>query len=217
MIDESRWHLAVRASAVSRRGLVLSAGAATLGALQGCSYPPTFNVSWEEELALLDGSTSIVELRYVFHRLYRQNLYEHAYARDCELTFDAGSSAGRVTQFFMGAVPMLLDRVDGRWYLYLNSRSYAAARATPGQDWADQTGCGITSARLEGSRFVQVPINSTPAHLNRANFMQLLGPTRELAGLQGARVTLPFKRKYVSEHPLDPCSLRMERPVVRKP
>lgn len=183
---------------MNRRNFV---AAAATTALSGCGYPRQFTLEWMEEVALSDGSTVELGLKYFYDRRDKYSEYTNAILRDTELTFDAGGDAGRINQRFVRVRPMLLDKLYGDWYAVLQGRSRLAP-SQGGQDWGVPNIVDQYGAVLRGRKFIPLPIGQLPIEMRSANILMDYAPVDVLKDFNGKKVTLQDKKDYLVKYPL---------------
>ncbi|MDY0745767.1 hypothetical protein SNE35_14705 [Paucibacter sp. R3-3] len=150
---------------MNRRSL-LSLGLVTPW-LHGCQSERFVELSWTEDVALHDGSVIVASLRFIYERIggpFHTDRFSGLILRDTELSFDAGSPSGRMTQLFKRQRPMVLERdATGGWLLVLQGRA-SFAPGTKQPDWGpDQNGNGQRMARLQHDTFVLAHLRDLPS------------------------------------------------------
>lgn len=194
-----------------KRRLVLLVPA-VLPMLGGCYYPQYFDVTWDEDVVLHDGTVIAVRLTFQCERLDRFSEFDRSMLRATTLIFDAGPPHGRVTQVFRGMQPVLLDRFEGRWYAVIEPRGAGDIPALTGQDWGPlQNGRSQRCVRLEGLAFRSIPISELPEATTRANLVHGIAP-KDMHSLDGTRITLEQSRALLERH-----VLRDEDRWIRRP
>jgi hypothetical protein len=189
-------------------------------ALNACSRDRHFDLNWEEEVLLHDGTILPVKVKYTYERLSLHSLgrYDNAIPRDTEMSFDAGPPIGLVQQKLKGFHPMLLDRKDGVWYMVMYGSHYRNSEMDPSQNWGEsENGYGQRTARLESSAFKPISMRELPAVFDRPNMLMLYGTAKEHAEFDGKRVTLELKRFFLQLHPLGYSHARFTRPLPSAP
>lgn len=203
-----------RAIALPRRAILLSVLGTPL--LSGCLPERFFDISWDEDVQLHDGSTIAVTMKFIYERLggpIHASKYGSSILRDTSISFDAGAPSGRVTQLFRRQRPVVLDRSGaGEWFVVLQGRAPPA----PGQsqpDWGpDQNGNGQRMGRLEQGSFQPANLRDLPDWVEGANMLMDYAPIEELALFDKKRVTLSVKQGYLNKYPLGSSERRIARP-----
>jgi hypothetical protein len=196
---------------MNRRTVLATAFA--LASLVGCYYGQYFDVSWDEEVKLHDGRVIVVKLKFYNERLDRLSKYGRTILRDTELTFDAGPPRGRVTQLFKRVKPVMLDQVDGTWYVVLQGRAGSDSPRISGQDWGSmQNFNGDRVARLGQAGFEPISMHALPPQLQQKNLLHDYAPDEELATFEGTLVDLRKKEAYSAKYPPHPEDAKLLRP-----
>lgn len=139
---------------MNRRTLIATCVATSV--TTGCYYPQYFDVAWDEEVQLHDGSVIVVNFKFTHERLDRFSRYGSAGLRDTTMSFDAGPPHGRVTQTFKRMQPVLLNRYDGVWYAVIVPRGAGDSPTITGQDWGPmQNGEGQWPLKLSAQGVFQ--------------------------------------------------------------
>lgn len=187
---------------------------ATLPLLAGCYYDQYFAIAWVEEVKLHDGRVMLVNLKFTYERANRSSKYDRTMLRDTELTFDAGAPRGRVTQVFKRVKPVMLDVVDGVWYVVLQGRGGSDSPSLTGQYWGpEQNFYGERIAKLGTPGFQAIPIGELPVQLKAKNLLYDHAPVEELAALDGKTLVLKFKAEYLTKYRRDPANEELRRPA----
>lgn len=196
-----------------RRRNLLAAAMGGLG-VAGCSYPRFFELEWDEEVQLHDGRVIVVSVKNRYERL-SQGLTPYGGAiisRDSTISFDAGGTAGKVSQLFLGFRPKLLDTYDGKWYVVLYGGHYGHSERIPGQHWGQNGAtCGY-AASIDQTSFVSIPINDLPPVFKANNMLLLYGEPSEHAKFSDRLVRLADKAAWVKKHPPGPKDASVCRP-----
>lgn len=173
--------------------------------LSGCYYDQYFDIVWDEEAKLHDSRVILVHLKFIYERQNRFSRYGRAMLRDTEMTFDAGPPHGRVTQVFRRVKPVMLDQVNGSWYVVLQGRSGASDPALSGQDWGPQQNLAAERAGVLGTTgFARHPLRNLPNELKEKNLLYDYAPVAELAKMNGKKWDLALKSSYYARYPLHP-------------
>ena len=158
-----------------------------LPTLTGCYYSQYFDVTWDEEVKLHDGSVIVVNFKFVHERLSRFSKYDRAILRDTTMTFDAGPPYGRVTQTFNRMQPVLLNKYEGEWYAVIVPRGAGDSPAVSG-------------------------IAEFPDAIISQNLVRNV-PPEEMASYDGKRVDLDgAKAMLVAKHVLHPDDRVLKKP-----
>lgn len=184
-----------------------------LPTLTGCYYSQYFDVTWDEEVKLHDGSVIVVNFKFVHERLSRFSKYDRAILRDTTMTFDAGPPYGRVTQTFNRMQPVLLNKYEGEWYAVIVPRGAGDSPAVSGQDWGPwQNANGQWPLKLVSSAFKTVQIAEFPDAIISQNLVRNV-PPEEMASYDGKRVDLDgAKAMLVAKHVLHPDDRVLKKP-----
>ena len=75
-----------------------------------------------------------------------------------------------------------------------------------------QNSSGHKCWSLDERGFVQASINDLPDSFLKINMLMDYAPVKEFVTLDGTHVTLGQKARYLSNYPLSPSDLRIERP-----
>lgn len=194
---------------------------ATLGTplLTGCLWPRFFDLGWDEEVQLHDGRVIVVKVKYTYERLgsgITFNRYEPSILRNTEFSFDAGPPIGRFSQLFQKHRVNLVEYLNGKWYLLLQTRGGLMTVEVAGQRkeiWGSmQNASGYKCWSLDEKGLARASINDLPDALLKINMLMDYVPTKKLAALDGTHVTLGQKAEFFSDYPPDPSDLRIERP-----
>jgi hypothetical protein len=196
-----------------------TAFAATLAlpALAGCYHAQYFDVTWDEEVKLHDGSVIVVNFKFKHERLSRFSKYDHAMLRDTTMTFDAGPPRGRVSQTFNRMQPVLLNKYEGEWYAVIVPRGAGANPGVTGQDWGPmQNGDGQWPLKLTGGAFKPMSIAEFPDAIINQNLVRNV-PPEEMASYDGKRLNLDgAKAMLVTKHVLHPDERTLKKPQPSK-
>ena len=174
-------------------------------------------------MQLNDGRAIVVKVKYTYERLdgLTFNRYEPSILRNTEFSFDAGPPIGRFTQLFQRHQVELIEYFNGKWYMLLQTRGGALILNTESgwkEDWGSiQNSSGQKCWTLDERGFVQASINDLPDVLLKINILLDYVPARELAPLNGTRVTLGQKAEFFRKYPLNPSDVRIERPQQSTP
>jgi hypothetical protein len=189
-----------------------------LPALTGCYYPQYFDVTWDEEVKLHDGSVIVVNFKFVHERTNRLSKYDRAMLRDTTMTFDAGPPHGRISQTFKRMQPVLLNKYEGEWYAVIVPRGAGANPGVTGQDWGPmQNGNGQWPLRLAGGAFKPMPIVEFPDVIINQNLVRNV-PPEEMVAYDGKRIDLDgAKAILMTKHVLHPDHRTLKKPQPSKP
>lgn len=186
---------------MKRRALLT--GATAMPLLSGCFWDRHFDLSWEEEVQLHDGRVIVVKLKHTYERLHREftryggtNL-----TRDTTLTFDAGGTAGTVTQLFKGFHPKFIGQHEGVWYVLIYGSHYYKSNEIPSQNWGIAWYDCDRAAVLKGVGFVPISVHDFPMVFQKQNMLLLYGTAAEHAEFNGKRITLKEKAAWRIKHP----------------
>ncbi len=187
--------------------------AATLPALSGCYYPQYFDVIWDEEVKLHDGSVIVVNFKFTHERLSRFAKYDRAMLRDTTMSFDAGPPHGKVSQIFKRMQPVLLNKYQGEWYAVIVSRGEGYNYRLTGQDWGPmQNAQGQWCLKLTAGSFKTIPMAEFPDPIINQNLVRNV-PEPEMALLDGKRIELDKKKAELMEKHV----LFQEHKFLKKP
>jgi hypothetical protein len=104
----------------------LLAASATAPFLSGCIYPDLYEISYEEEVQLHDGSMIWVSFtRFWKRRSFSMDQYPKlAFSLGQQFSFDPGNSTGRFSYRFNAGGLNFLHRKNGFWYIgYMGAES----------------------------------------------------------------------------------------------
>jgi hypothetical protein len=194
-----------------------TAAALTAPLLTACIYGQYFDIEWDEEVLLHDGRVIVVHVKHTYERL--QNGFTRyggkIIHRDSMLSFDAGGTTGRVTQLFKAGAPLLIDQVDGIWYIafYWNQRWHRDLLG--GQNWGGSTnGLGQYVATVQGKQLVPISICALPAVARKPNLRFRRDEVGDLAKFDGKLMTLHDKRG-ADQIPSSPAEVSIQMPSTR--
>ena len=201
---------------MQRRGLVLATLSTPL--LTACPWPQFFDIGCDEDVQLHDGRVIVVKVKYTYERLGALTVdrYEPSILRNTEFSFDAGSPIGRFSQLFQKHRVNIVEYVNGKWYLLLQTRGGLLTVEKEGKReevfGSMQNGSGYKCWSLDENGFVQASMNDLPDPLLKINMLMDYAPARVLAILDGTRVTLSQKNELRISFPFNPSDQRIERP-----
>jgi hypothetical protein len=186
-----------------------------LPALTGCYYPQYFDVTWDEEVKLHDGSVIVVNFKFTHERLSRFSKYDRAMLRDTTMSFDADPPHGKVSQTFKRMQPVLLNKYQGEWYAVIESRGAGYNYHLTGQDWGPmQNAHGQWCLKLTSSSFKTIPMTEFPDAIINQNLVRNV-PPMEMASLDGKRLELAGgKARLVEKHVLHPDHKTLKKPQI---
>jgi hypothetical protein len=190
--------------------------ALALPALTSCYYSQYFDVTWDEEVKLYDGSVITVNFKFTHERLSCFSKYERAILRDTTMTFDAGPPYGQISQTFRRMQPVLLNKYDGNWYAVLETRGSGDNPYISGQDWGPhQNAYGQWPLKLTSAGFATIPIAEFPDAIIDQNLVRNV-PPEELAVFDHQRVGLAGSKKLLIEkHVLHPDDMTLKKPLAK--
>jgi len=199
---------------LTRRSIV---GMALVGAAAPGVAASTFDVHWTEEVQLASGSLLLVELKYTYESLSRIDRYGSAILRRTDIAFDAGPGIGRFSRSFDHHRVDMIQLVDGHWYLVLETRGGPPYEKLPDgtrqQIWGPpENAFGQKCWRLDDRGFVRASLLDVPEAILKRNLLMDYPPVKELAALDGSRVTLADKAALASRFPVSPPAGRIARP-----
>jgi hypothetical protein len=200
-------------SRVSRRTALITAVA--LPTLTGCYYPQYFDVTWDEEVKLHDGSVIVVNFKFTHERLSRFSKYDRAMLRDTTMSFDAGPPRGKVSQTFKRMQPVLLNKYQGEWYAVIVPRGSGDSPNLTGQDWGPwQNDRGQWPLKLTSNGFKTMPIAEFPEAIISLNLVRNVLPM-EMALLDRKHIDLPGRKaELIQKHVLYQEDKTLKKPQI---
>lgn len=202
---------------MNRRNFMAATGTASLLTLTGCFWDQYFDLSWDEEVQLLDDRVIVIKLKYTYERLQRgfTRYSGRNILRESTITFNAGGTTGSVTQSLKGGWPLSLEQVDGNWYMVFYWNSGWSPSLLGGQNWGvDQNGSGQYVGILQGNQFKSIAICSLPLKVQTPNLRFLRDNVADLAAFDGKLITLQDKQS-ADQRPSNPSEASIQRPVPR--
>lgn len=211
---------ATEAGLRTRRGVLAAlAGLFT----SGFSLQRFFQIGWEEEVQTA-GPLLVVSVKYTYENLggLLEGRYERAILRRTDIAFDTGGPLGRFSQSFDHHRVDMIQPVGDTWYLVLETRggppSQVTKDGTRQQIWGrPENALGQKCWRLDGAGFARASLLDVPATLLKPNLLMDYAPAKELASLDGKRLTLAMKAAFEARFPVAPPAGRIERPSVAVP
>ena len=171
-----------------------AAAAAAFPLLAGCSetYPPFFDIEWDEEVLLHDGRVIWVHVKRTFERRSLTDRWEGIH-RDTEISFDAGGKIGRLTKKFERYDIIFLEADRGNWYFLLGEMGHVKTRIV-GQDVPVLI---LQANGLEGpaKAWQEVP------YFPKTNFMPITPDTTGVSQFHQKRLTVSEKLEYWNKYP----------------
>lgn len=161
----------------------------------------------------------LVSLKYTYENLGGFfDRYERAILRSTEIAFDAGERIGRFSQSFDHHRVDMIQAVGDHWYLVLETRggppSHRLDNGTYEQIWGPvENALGQKCWRLDDRGFRRASLLDVPEPLLKPNLLMDYVPVRQLAALDGTRVSLAAKAALESQFPVAPPAGRIERPL----
>jgi hypothetical protein len=193
---------------MNRRYVVTSAW---LPLLSSCGLPKLFSLKIIEEVKLHDGPLLLVETTVQFQRQNLFSNYEDAVRRTTTLNFDAGKPIGLVT-FTTWLHPIFLDRIAGNWYLVLSGQGpFGKADESPSRWGHSFTTNEQRLTTLRDGAFHPLDWDLAPPSIQRVNLFPLI-ETSTLAKLNGKRIGLEEKERFLQETLADPYRRQITRP-----
>ena len=103
--------------------------AAAFPLLAGCSetYPPFFDIEWDEEVLLHDGRVIWVHVKRTFERRSKYDQWDGIH-RSTQVSFDAGGTIGRLTKKFENYDVGMIETDRGNWYFALGGVGHVKVR-----------------------------------------------------------------------------------------
>ena len=192
----------------------------TLPLLGGC-YPQYFDLGWDEEVTLHDGSIITAKLNFKYERRSRNTRYELAMIRDTTLSFDAGPPFGRITQVFVRVQPMLLNSFEGSWYLVIRQRGGDSISREATKQWGDsESGYFEWPLKLTNTGFKSIPLAEFPDPINKLNLVAYATPEK-MAEFNGQLLQINGQKemlmKYVRQLPEEHRTLNKRAYQKNKP
>jgi len=182
-------------------------------------YPRFFDIQWDEEVQLHDGRVIVVKLKYTYERLGLSfNRFKPSILRTTEISFDAGAPIGRFSQVFQKHRVDIVENVNGKWYLLLETRGAPQILKTDGgyrEEWgSSENSSGHKCWSLGETGLVRASINDLPDDALKVNVLMDYADAHEIAGFANTLVTLKQKALYAQKYPLDPPRWRIQRPQI---
>lgn len=114
---------------MNRRIFGARAMVTALPLLGGCTktYPPFFDIEWDEEVQMHDGRVIWVHVKRTFERRSSTDQWEGIH-RDTEISFDAGGKIGRWTRKFERYDIIFIEADRGNWYFLLGEVGHVKVR-----------------------------------------------------------------------------------------
>lgn len=180
-------------------------------------YPRYFDISWDEELRLHDGSVIVVHVKDTYERRgSRLSRYADAVRRRTQVTFDAGPSLGHIT-FSTRLGIRLLDRVERNWYVVLFGQGPFGnfPDETPVQWGLDFSKNEERLAKLRDGRFIPISWDEAPANAIMApNFLlSSISIDSFVEQYRNTRLTLDDKANLKLAYPPGPTAESIARPI----
>lgn len=195
----------------SRRRILICA--MTFPIYSGCIYSRYYNLGWEEEVKLQDGSIVLVKLNFKHERRSRTSKYDLAILRETTLTFDSGLPFGKVKQIFTSVQPMLLNKFNGTWYVVIRPEGSTDDLRKSVEEWGrPQTSSYQWPLKLTAEGFRPIQLADFPDQIVDMNLLAYLPPAAmaDLDGLtlrEGGQKTA-LMRKYTNLLPFELRGLR---------
>jgi hypothetical protein len=180
-------------------------------------YPRYFDISWDEEVRLHDGSVIVVNVKDTYERQgSRLSRYADAVRRRTQVAFDAGPGFGRIT-FSTRLGIRLLDRVERTWYVVLFGQGPFGnyPDETPVQWGHDFSKSEERLAKLQNGRFMPISWDEAPPNaITAPNFLLSSVSIESFAErYSNTRLTLNDKANLKLAHPPGPNASLIARPI----
>jgi hypothetical protein len=180
-------------------------------------YPRYFDISWDEEVRLNDGSMIVVHVKDTYERRGSQlSRYADAVRRRTQIAFDAGPGLGHIT-FSTRLGIRLLDRIERNWYVVLFGQGPFGnfPDETPVQWGLDFSKSEERLAKLRDGRFIPISWDEAPANaITAPNFLlSSISIESFVEQYTNTRLTLDDKAKLKLAHPPGPTAELIARPI----
>jgi lipopolysaccharide export LptBFGC system permease protein LptF len=180
-------------------------------------WPRYFDIAWDEEVQLHDGSVILINVKQSYQRLGMHLFrYEKTLFRGNEFTFkDPQTQEVISVKSRLGIA--LIDKVNGDWYILLRRQGpFGEADETPNRWGDDFTQKEERLAKYKQKQFVPVSWDEAPANsLEKVNLFSS-GKIDVLATFNGKRMSLQDKAKLRLSDPQGPGAGEISRPLRMK-
>jgi hypothetical protein len=180
-------------------------------------WPRYFDIAWDEEVQLHDGSVILIHVKESHERLGRRLFrYENTLFRGNEFTFkDPQTLEGIFVKSRLGI--SLIDKINGNWYIVLCRQGpFGESDETPTQWGHDFTQKEERLAKLKQGKFSPVSWDEAPA--NSLQEENLFSSVRidVLATFDGKRMSLQDKKYLGLAYPPEAGAREISRPTRMK-
>jgi hypothetical protein len=180
-------------------------------------WPRYFDIAWDEEVQLHDGSVILIHVKGNFQRLGMHLFpYEKTLFRGSEFAFKDPQTQEVISVKSRLGIS-LIDKINGNWYLVLRRQGpHGYPDETPSHWGDDFTENEERLAKLKQGRFVPVSWDEAPPNsLEKTNLFST-GRIDVLATFDGKRMTLLDKKNLRLTDPQGPGADEISRPLRMK-
>jgi hypothetical protein len=182
-------------------------------------WPRYFDIAWDEEVQLHDGSVILIHVKENYERLGRHLFpYEKTLFRGNEFTFKDPQTQEVISVKSRLGIS-LIDKINGEWYIVLYGQgSYGDPDEQPNKWGDDFTQKQERLAKLKKGQFIPISWDEAPTNsLEKDNLVVVAREIKVLAAFDGKRMSLQDKKNLRLTYPPGPGAGEISRPLRMKP